>query len=94
MDSSNVEKLGKWTAILTLITGIFLIGSYLVNRDVEIGTFIYFYIVLSGIFNLTVFIITLVTSFFTTSNRKELRILASIVAGVYLVLAFISYYIF
>ena len=94
MNSLKIERLGKWTAILTFLIGTFVIGEYLVSHDVESGTLIYFYIIFAGITNLIVLLIVLIAYFVTQQNKKGLLITSGIILITYSILLCISYYIF
>ena len=89
-----VQRLGTWTIILTLLFGIILLSCYLVTRDVEAGTLLYFYIIFAGFVNAIVFLLLLIFSFLFNGNKRNLLITAAIIALTYLALLTVTYFIF
>jgi hypothetical protein len=89
-----VQRLGTWAIILTLLFGIFLLGNYLMTRDVEAGTLLYFYIIFAGIVNSIAFLSLLILSFLFKGNKRNFRIKAVIIALTYLGILTAAYFIF
>lgn len=85
--------MGRWTAILTLLFGAFLIAGYLPTHDVEAGTLLYFYIIGAGIINTVVFLFVLLAYLFYRKDKTRLLRTSIFIAISYLIILGISYYV-
>jgi hypothetical protein len=93
MDINIVTKFGKGVAIVTMVIGLLLTIQCAITRNVEAITFLYFYIVLAGIFNAVIFLSILLFSLSYRAQRKSLITTAAIVLFNYLVLLGITYFL-
>jgi hypothetical protein len=94
MNILAVQRFGKWTMIITLCVGTLLISHYLITREVESGTLLYFYIVFAGIVNAITLLIVLFTSFIRKKNKKQSLIISALILISYLALLTVAYFLF
>lgn len=88
----KVTRIGKWTAVLTLVFGALLLIPYLLTRDVEAGTLLYFYVFMAGIVNGLILLSLLLAYFSPRQNKKNVLRIAVCVLISYLLVLWISFY--
>lgn len=94
MNVLSVTRFGKWTVIITICIGAYLVTDYLITKDVDSGMLAYFFLVFAGVVNSIAFLLALLMSFFSKEYKKQLLITSATILISYLTLLTVTYYMF
>lgn len=87
-------RLGNISPIVTILSGMILLGNYYFTLDIESGTLLYFYILIAGWINAAIFFILVAGSFFYKNVQKKLIIKSFNTILSYLAILILTFLVF
>lgn len=88
-----VQRIISRAYVAACLIGFLLCGAYYVDKDVELGTLLYFYLLMVGGLAISSFVALLIAGFLHWAERMRLLQTFAFIALLYVALMVVSYFV-
>ncbi|HEY1112070.1 MAG TPA: hypothetical protein VGE66_00855 [Chitinophagaceae bacterium] len=89
-----VQRIIRRSSIVACIIGLLLCVAFYVEKDVELGTFLYFYLLITGVLAISSLVALLITGVLHWAERKGLLSTLAFIALLYVSLMAVVYFVY
>lgn len=88
-----VQRIIKRSSIVACIIGLLLCVAYYIEKDVELGTLLYFYLLIAGLLAISSLVALLVSGVLHWAERRALLSTLAFIALIYVSLMAVVYFV-